>query len=461
MSAVVRASLKLSSPQRRRLLKALAATGVLAAVERNVALAQSAPDYKALVGILLWGGNDGDNTLVRYDAAGYQNYAAIRTPASGVNIPQAQLLPVQPARLATPFGFHPSCGAFKALFDARRLAVIANMGMLVQPSTKAGLETQGQPRPANLFSHSDQQFSMQTADHAQLLKTGWGGRIADRLDAVNAGNLFPALTSTAGLRSFVAGATTIPLTVPNGGYQNASGSNSFQFDALREAGLREILAEGSRNTYEIAAQLLAEEGLASTTVIKPIFDSTTSVVKPFFDGMNNMIASQLRTIAQMVEGRDQIGLKRQVFFTQHLGYDTHAQQPGVHAQLLAELSAAMKAFVDAMAAIGMGDKVTTFTISDFGRTFKPAASQGTDHGWGNYGFVAGGAVNGGDIYGTLPVQALGGPDDFGKDGRWIPTTALEQFAAPMLRWYGMGEGDLGYILPNLGAFPGAGLGFMA
>jgi uncharacterized protein (DUF1501 family) len=455
------ASLELTSPQRRRLLKALAATGVLAAVERNVALAQTAPDYKALVGILLWGGNDGENTLVRYDAAGYQNYAAIRSPASGLNIPQAQLLPVQPARVATPFGFHPSCGPFKALFDARKLAVIANMGMLAQPSTKAGLETQGQPRPANLFSHSDQQFSMQTADHAQLRKTGWGGRIADRLDAVNAGNLFPALTSTAGLKSFVAGATSIPLTVSGGGYQGAMGTSSFQFDALREAGLREILGETSRNTYEIAAQLLAEEGLASTSVIKPIFDSTASVVKPFFDGMNNGIAGQLRTIAQMIEGRGQIGLRRQVFFAQQGDYDTHAQQPGRHPQLLADLSKAMYAFVDAMAAIGMGDKVTTFTISDFGRTFKPATGQGTDHGWGNYAFVAGGAVNGGDIYGTLPVQSLGGPDDFGKDGRWIPTTSLEQFAAPMLRWYGMSEGDLSYVLPNIGAFPSTNLGFMA
>ena len=152
----------IASPQRRRLLQALAASGLLGALERNVALARTAPDYKALVCIYQQGGNDGENTLVPYDKRGYANYAAIRTPVSGLNIAQADLLPIQPARLSTPFGFHPACSPLKTLFDRKNLAVVANVGMLVRPSTKAGLETQGAPRPANLFSHADQQLALQS-----------------------------------------------------------------------------------------------------------------------------------------------------------------------------------------------------------------------------------------------------------------------------------------------------------
>lgn len=161
------------SPCRRRVLQWLGASA-LAAGHRGVA-AQGAPDYKALVCIFLDGGNDGENTLIRYDAPGYQTYAAIRTPASGLNIPQGQLLPVQPARGGPPYGFHPACAPLKALFDQKQLAVVANMGQLVRPSNKPGLESQGAPRPANLFSHNDQQLAQQSADASGFTRVGWAG----------------------------------------------------------------------------------------------------------------------------------------------------------------------------------------------------------------------------------------------------------------------------------------------
>ena len=445
------------------MLHALAASGLVGFVERNGALAQGAPDYKALVCVFQLGGNDGENTLIRYDTAGYQNYAAIRPPASSINIPQSQLLPVQPARGGPPFGFHPACASFQALFNQKQLAVVANVGILAQPSAKAGLEAQTTPRPANLFSHNDQMLALQSADHRGFTRVGWGGRVADRIEAAYPGTLFPPLTSVNGLQTFVFGASSIPLTVPPNPYFTlfSSGQNQFQFDALRDATLREILAQEQTNVYDIVAQLLSEEGLSASSVVFPILQNTGSVVRPFFASLNGQVAAQFRTIAQLIEGRAQTQLKRQIFFVQQNGYDTHGNQAGTHQALLSELSQGIGAFQAALGALGVTNDVTTFTLSEFGRTLKPSANAGTDHGWGDYTYVVGGAVKGGDFYGTLPVQALNGPDDLGNAGRWIPTTSLEQYGATLCRWFGIAEADLPYVFPNIGAFGNTNLGFMA
>lgn len=452
-----------ASLQRRQLLKWAAASGLLAAIDRRNALAQSASDYKALVCIYLGGGNDGENTLIRSDSAGYQAYAAIRTPVSGINISQSQLLAIQPARGGPPYGFHPACGPLQQLFARKQLAVVANVGPLVQPSTKAGLEAQGAARPANLFSHNDQLLAQQSADYTGLVRLGWGGRIADKLDAANAGTLFPALTSIDGLTPFINGATSVPLTISANPDLSLFGSGVPlpQFDALRDAAIREMLAQSRDNAYDLVARLYAQEGVASSSVAAPILQNPNSVVTPIFAGLTSYFSGQLRNVALLIEGRAQTGLKRQVFYASQGGYDTHGSQLGMHQQLLDELSRAIKAFQDAMDALGMTNSVTTFTQSDFGRAFKPASNAGTDHGWGNYAFVIGGAVKGGDFYGTVPTPALNGPDDFGDAGRWIPTTSIEQYGATLARWFGIPEGDLSYVFPNRGAFPTGSLGFMA
>ena len=463
MSALPRAPLRLTSPQRRRLLKFAAASGLLAAVERNVALAQSASDYKALVCVFMQGGNDGENTLIRHDAAGYQTYAATRTVASGINIAQGQLLPIQPARGGPPYGFHPSCAPLQALFAQRKLAVVANVGMLAAPSTKPGLETQGAARPANLFSHSDQELAVQSAVHTGFERVGWGGRIADLLDAANPGTLFPPMISTMGLLTFVSGRSSVPLTVPSNPYFTlySSGEGYWQYDALRDAALREMLAHSRGNVYDIVAQLYAEEGLAASSVVFPILQNKNSVVAPFFADLDTEVGRQLKTIAQLIEGRAQTQMRRQAFYVHQWGYDTHGSQAGIQAGLLADFARSMKAFQDAMEALGLGNSVTTFSLSEFGRTFKPASNQGTDHGWGNYAFAMGGAVRGGDFYGSVPTMALNGPDDLGGNGRWIPTTSVEQYGATLARWFGISEGDLPYVFPNIGAFANTNLGFMS
>ena len=181
---------------------------------------------------------------------------------------------------------------------------------------------------------------------------------------------------------------------------------------------------------------------------------------PLFAKLTSPLATQLRNVAQLVEGRAQTRLKRQVFFVGQPGYDTHGTQLPTHQQLLGDFSQAIKAFQDALAALGVSKNVTVFTLSDFGRAFKPASNNGTDHGWGNYAFVIGDAVRGGDFYGTVPTLALNGPDDFGTAGRWIPTTSIEQYGATLCRWFGIAESDLSYIFPNIGAFANTSLGFM-
>lgn len=455
---------RLPSRSRRRLLGWIGAAGLLSAIDRNPARAQASGDYKALICVYLQGGNDGENTLVRFDTQGYQSYAAIRTPASGINIAHDQLLPVQPARGGPPFGFHPACTAFQNLFDRRELAVVANVGLLVQPVTKAGLETQGAPRPANLFSHNDQELAQQSADASGFTRIGWGGRIADRLDAFNSPTLFPPLISTNTLRTFCNGERTIPLTVPAGPWWGIDGSGDFnknQYDALRNAAMQELLSHTRDNTYELVAQVYADQGLSSASVVAPLTRNDTGVAAAAFAGINSGIGKQLKTVAMLIEGRGETGLRRQVFYSHHGGYDTHGGQLGIHQGLLADLNTGVKAFADAMKALGLADRVTLFTLSDFGRALKPAGDQGTDHGWGNYAFVVGGAVKGGDFFGTVPTMALNGPDDLGSAGRWIPTTSLEQYGATLCRWFGIAEGDLPYIFPNMSAFIDTNVGFMS
>jgi len=451
--------LKVASPSRRRLLRAAAATGVLAAFDRQLALAQSAPDYKALVCVYLQGGNDGENTLIRYDGAGYQNYASIRPVPSGLNIPQASLLPIQPANVGFPFGFHPACSALKPLFDGGKLAVVANMGALVGPVTRSTLSNGTARLPANLFSHTDQELAVQSADSTGVSHVGWGGRIADRLDTYNQGSAFPPLISTQGLRTFASGLASVPLTVPEG----ADSFNLAASSALEEAALRVMVARKRSNVYEAAAQLYAQEGLSAASVLAPIFRSsnTSSVVTPAFANLSTSIGRQMRNAAQLIEARQQIGLKRQVFYVHQAGYDTHGSQAGIHQQLLGDFSASVGAFQNAMKALGLENNVTLFTLSDFGRTLKPASNAGTDHGWGNYAFVIGGAVRGGSFYGKVPTPALNGPDDFSDACRWIPTTSIEQYGATLARWFGIAEGDLAYVFPNIGAFANTNLGFMS
>jgi uncharacterized protein (DUF1501 family) len=445
--------LKLDSPTRRRLLKALTAAGFVAAVERQTALAQNAPDYKALLTVFLQGGNDGDNTVIRLDSAGYAAYNKVRSLASGLNIAQSKLLPIQPSNVSTALGLHPSLTYFKRQFDSKQLAIISNMGLMVKPNTRDGLLAGREATPVNLFSHSDQELQLQSTDAKGNLRTGWGGRLADRLELLDPANAFPVLTSINGLKAFTSGNTSIPLALPTTPFFELFWAGTSQLTLARDAAVNEVIANMDvDNVYMLTVKLLAEEGLAASSVVKPILQNAASVVAPLFANLSSDLSRQLATVAMMLEGRAQTGLKRQVFFVNQSGYDTHGGQAQTHANLLTDLDQALDAFDKALTRLQIKNNLTTLVYSEFGRSFKPSAGQGTDHGWGNFAFALGGAVKGGQVYGSLVTQTLNGVDDYGNEGRWIPTTSIEQFAQPALTWMGVGEADLPYILPNLASF---------
>jgi uncharacterized protein (DUF1501 family) len=418
--------------------------------------AQAASDYKALVCVFLYGGVDGNNLVVPNDSAGYAQYSAVRPPASGVNLTQAQLLPIQPAGSATPFGLHPQLTDLHPLFAQSKLAIVANVGPLNEPTTKANYLAK---RPENLFSHSDQQNQWQSSVSAGPSASGWGGRIADNTTGFN-GN-FPVITSIAGTSLFTAGNATSALALPPTGGLALAGFNGGAAANARLAALNAILAADRDNSYVKAAGDITAQALSLSGLVNPILTSTTSAIAAHFTGQNNSIAQQLLAVAKLIEGRSQTGAKRQVFFVSLGGFDTHGAELNVLDTLLGELSPALRSFYDATVQLGVADSVTTFTLSDFGRTFQPNSNAGTDHAWGNNHFILGGAVRGGEMYGRYPTLARAGPDDADTAGRWIPTTSVEQYGATLARWFGVSDAALATVFPSLAKFPSNNLGFLS
>jgi uncharacterized protein (DUF1501 family) len=382
----------------------------------------------------------------------------VRTAPSGLQLAQASLLPIQPASLATPYGLHPNLPELQALFNQRRLAILANVGTLVQPTSKSQYYA-GQV-PLSLYSHSDQQAQWQSSVSDVTSGTGWGGRIADKVAAQN-GNGFPVVTSLGGTVLFTTGKSTRALAVPASGSFALAGYGSGAASAARLAALKQFLAAGSSNQFVAAANAIGDQALALSAVMNPILANDNSMVAPLFAPLSgNATASALFQVAKTIEGRAATGAARQIFFVSLGNFDTHANQAPTQANLLAQLSPALKAFYDATVALGVASQVTTFTLSDFGRTFQPASGAGTDHAWGNHQIIIGDAVKGGDFFGKYPTLALGGPDDAEQRGRWIPTTSVDQYGATLAKWFGVPATELASVFPYLSRFPTSDLGFM-
>jgi uncharacterized protein (DUF1501 family) len=457
------------NPNRRNFLRhasALSAGGLvsrlggmagLSALAGNAA-AQTAPsDYKALVCVFLFGGVDGNSVLIPYDSAGYAQYAAVRTSGSGIQIAQSALLPIQPAGTATPFGMHPDLDELQGLFNQKKLAFLANVGTLNAPTGKANYQAE---RPDSLYSHSDQQRQWQSSISDGLSRTGWGGRIADKVAPLNGSATFPVVTSIAGTNLFISGEAANPLALPASGGIGLQGFNSSAQSSARLAALQQLLALDTGNTYVKGASAITSQAISLSGIVTPILSSTTSTVSGFFAGQNSSIAQQLQQVAKLIEARAQTGLRRQVFFVSLGGFDTHSNELNTLSTLFGQLSPALKSFYDATVQLGVSNQVTTFSLSDFGRTFQPASGGGSDHAWGNHHFVMGGAVKGGDLYGRYPTLVLAGPDDAEKEGRWIPTTAVDQYGATLARWFGVADADMAQVFPNLASFGNPNLGFL-
>jgi len=431
----------------------LTAGAALAQLGAFSARAAGSADYSALVCVFLFGGNDGNNMIVPLDPQRYGAYAAIRgSGAGGLALPLDSLVPLAPPGGTAAYGLHPQLADLAGVWQSqvgRNLAVVFNVGTLLAPTTKASYASG--PLPVNLMSHSDQQLEWMDAVDSGPSRSGWGGRLGEVL--AGTGGQIPGVISIAGNAVFAIGDTAQPLAIP------AAGSMAAAATGGRLAALVQALGLDRGDAIAAAASDVTSAALRYSSLVNPIVDGNASSIATLFDpaqhpALNSDIARQLGRVARLIEARATLGATRQIFFVSMGGYDTHVNELAVHRTLYAQLGAALKAFFDATVALGVQNQVTTFTMSDFGRTLKPTGGGGSDHAWGNHHLVLGGAVKGG-FYGTFPQLALGGPDDFTGEGRWIPTLAVDQYAATLAQWFGVPAASLAPVLPNLSAFTAA------
>jgi len=440
---------------RRQLLRGIGGTALLARFGRLNALAQSAPpDYKALVCIFLTGGNDGHNTIVPLTQSQFNAYRAAR---GSIALPDnnGALLPVEHTD-GTPYGFNPGLAAIHPLWAQGRLAVLANTGLLVQPVTRQQFLANAAPVPTNLFSHSDQIQQMQSGVPSTSGSSGWGARAVDAVQFMNGVSTFPPSISVTGPSLYCTGQVVQSASLLPGFNLDASGMSLWPQAAAdaRKTGMQQVVEFDSGLALVQAANKVRKDAIS----LNAMMSGSSATVGTAFPG--TQLGSQLLQVAKLIKLRASTGIQRQVFFCSLGGFDTHGAQSWQHWDLLRQVSEAMALFYNATVEMGVADRVTTFTLSDFGRTLEPSGA-GTDHGWGNHHLLMGGAVQGGRVFGTFPTLALGGPDDSGSRGAMIPTTSLDQYGATLAQWFGVPAAQLPSVFPNIGHFPTSNLGFLA
>ncbi|MEO0650860.1 MAG: DUF1501 domain-containing protein [Planctomycetota bacterium] len=449
-------------PSRRDFLRLGAGAGLTAATvgtfssRQLLHAASSVSGYRALVVMYLAGGNDSFNMLVPTDSATHDLYSAAR---QNLAIAVPDLLSISPA---TPdghtYGIHPSMTGVHQLFNDSKLAFLLNHGTLVEPINKTGYQNASAAQPAQLFSHNDQQAqSMYNAvDSTEGL--GWGGVMADGLAVENGSTPLNPGISVSGSTALLRGNTTDAYHLGNSGPEDLNEENGTKGDDVT-ATLDELRQQSQSNAHAAQFAKMRNESIEISELISTGLDGAAPLATVFPEGTS--FGSDLQMIARMIQIRASLGMQRQVFFASGGGWDTHSGQLNDQPNLLSNLSADMAAFQAAMEELGVQNEVTVLVISEFGRTLT-SNGQGSDHGWGGHGMVMGGAVRGGDLYGTYPNLTLDGPDDTGGNrGRTIPTTANDQVVATIARWMGVAPADLPALLPNLGNFASDDLGFMA
>ena len=442
------------------------------------AAAQSAGDYKAMVCLFLNGGNDAFNTVLATDSASWNEYLRVRNTggSDSIHLPgtgeTGGVLPIVPAtaQAGRSFALHPSLGPLKELFDGGRAAVVANVGTLIAPTTLAQYKAKSVALPPKLFSHNDQQSTWQSGQ-PEGASVGWGGRLGDLAVAGNANAMFTTI-SAAGNTVFLSGQQVRQFQVGQAGAVAIRGISANLFGtAAGTSALQAILADAGNDLIEQEQKSAVQRAISSQSILSGAMlaagptgvPNPTSYINPTTGvAATNPLAVQLQTVARIIGGRSALGAKRQVFYVTLGGFDTHDRQKIQQADLMARLAHALAYFDTTLAALQGTDlrrQVTTFTASDFGRTFT-SNGDGTDHGWGAHHFVVGGAVRGRDIYGAFPASGLGHALDVGS-GSLLPTISVDQYGATLARWFGVPDSQLGEVFPNLANLTQRDLGFMS
>ncbi len=423
-------------------LKAMAATAM-----NNSSVITLGGDYKALVCLMLGGGNDSFNMLIPRGNSEYNEYATTR---SNLAIPQNQILPINPNTTdGRTFGLHPSIPDMQQLFENNNLAFLSNVGTLVEPSTKSDIKNEIVKTPLGLFSHSDQSQQWQTGKPHERTNIGWGGRIADLVQSMNSNQNISMNVSLKGSNIFQRGNQIIPYAIKNSGSIGISGYNGQNsFNQLRTEALNSMLEHDYqdifKNTYKNTIKSSNDAGLEFQAAIDGISEFSTIIPE------ENDLAEQLRMVAKTIASRDTLGFSRQTFFVQIGGWDHHDELIINQAEKLAEVNAALKYFNGLMNELNTNDCVTLFSVSDFARTLT-SNGNGTDHAWGGNAFMMGGAVQGKDIYGNYPVLALDSDVDL-RNGVMIPTTPADLYMAELALWFGVPASELSTIFPNISNF---------
>ena len=415
-------------------------------------------DYKALVCVFLHGGNDSFNMLVPRSTAEYNVYAASR---QNMAVPQADLLAINPLTSdGTDYGLHPVMGGIRDLFEQGNAAFVANVGPLIEPTTRNDFFNKSVLLPPQLFSHNDQQDQWHSLKGATVSKTGWAGRIADLIRDRVAAQQIATNISLHGSSLFQSAENSIAYVIgangpiPFTGFSN-SGDPADLFYQQRLA-FERVLNANHGSMYERGFADVQRRAVDSVDRVSAALEQAPTLNTVF---PQSEFGNQLHTVAQLIAVKDELQMERQIFLVEKGGFDSHDDQLVNQPALLGDLSDALSAFYSALVEIGMTDNVTAFTQSDFGRTMT-SNGDGTDHAWGGIHFVLGGAVLGREIYGNFPDLALGSNDDVGG-GRFIPTTSADQYAATLARWFGVDNVDIATVAPNVGNFAVQDLGFLA
>ncbi len=448
----------------------LGMTGVLSTVGTlrlfNAALAQEptpAGDYKSLICLFLYGGNDANNTLVPYDLSAYTEYQRNRGILA---LPREDLLNLHaPGDDGREFAFHPAMANLLPVFQSGKLAMICNVGTLVAPITQAEYKSGGAAIPPHLFSHNNQQVQWQTSVPDSVKKIGWGGRLADLMQSLNQGADISMNISIAGSNFFQVGEEVLQYHISD---QGSIGLDQYNagWSPVQEMyhATDQMIGRSYGHLFEQEYASIMKRAVGNDTLLTSVLAGIPEHTDLFplstnGEGELSRIARQLRMILRMILARNALGMRRQIFFASLGGFDTHDAQLEDHHALLASLSNALADFQNASDTLGLSDEITLFTGSDFNRTYN-SNGKGSDHAWGSHHMVMGGAVNGGQLYGQMPVLTSGGPDDTGNRGSWIPSMSTDEMSATLALWFGVSPSSLDQVLPNIGRFSQADQGFM-